>query len=257
LEFGATPNFHHNRGWEGCAESSGITLGRGTMYLATQSYIKTNHKLVNPHFGSTLVLGQATGNTDSLDSTRLGLGGSHHLPPYSILCVYPHDLHPNDFLSRYSQGGVSKLFRFGLIGLWELITPSSYLWLGWRLKQTCSSPQELSNSVLHSTCTHGDWVDSRLLVVGIQTTNLTPSPSFDHNLCCRCPNGSYKVILDIYTSRTFQRYKKHFNERCFDPWNQALNLRESRSTPSSHFWECEFHHHTCLKVGLRHSPPLQ
>jgi hypothetical protein len=36
------------------------------------------------------VLGQATGNTDSLDSLDLprpGLGGSHHLPPYSILYV--------------------------------------------------------------------------------------------------------------------------------------------------------------------------
>jgi len=32
---------------------------------------------------------------------------------------------------------------------------------------------------------------------------------------------------------------------------RALKLRESRRTPNSHFWECEFHPHTCLKVGLR------
>ncbi len=32
-------------------------------------------------------MGQATGNTTSLDSPWPGLGGSHHLPPYSILCV--------------------------------------------------------------------------------------------------------------------------------------------------------------------------
>jgi hypothetical protein len=154
------------RGWEGRAESSEIRLGWGTTYLVTRSCIKTNHKLVSPHSGSPLVLGQATGNTDSLDSPRPGLGGSHHLPPYSILCVCARHLHSNDFLSQDSQGGVPKLSRFGLSGLWELITPNSDLRSGWGLKQTSSSTQELSNSVLHSTCTHRGRVDSWLLVVG-------------------------------------------------------------------------------------------
>jgi hypothetical protein len=154
------------------------------------------------------VLGQATGNTDSLESPWPGLEGSHHLPPYSILCIFPRHLHPNDFLSRDSQGGVPKLSRFGLPRLWELITPSSDLWLGWGLKQVYSSPQELSNGVLHPTCTHQDWVDSRLLMVGSQIAILTPNPSFDHNLCCKCLNGSCEAILDIYTSRPFQQYKE-------------------------------------------------
>jgi len=101
--------------------------------------------------------------------------------------------------------------------------------------------------------THTSWVDSQLLVVGSQIANLTPSPSFDHNLCCRCPNGSCKAILDIYTSRTFQRYKKHFNSRCFDPCNRALNFWESQRTPKSHFRECEWRPHTSLKVGFRQS----
>ncbi len=57
--------------------------------------------------------------------------------------------------------------------------------------------------------------------------------------------------MNIYTSRPFQWYKEHLNARCFDPYNQALSFRESRMTPSSHFWECEFHPHTRLKVGLR------
>jgi len=69
------------------------------------------------------VLGQATGNTNSLDSPRPGLRGSHHLPPYSIIYVAPPHPHLNGFYSRDSQGGVSKLSRFGLSGLWELITP--------------------------------------------------------------------------------------------------------------------------------------
>ncbi len=62
-----------------------------------------------------------------------------------------------------------------------------------------------------------------------------------------------QAIFDIYTSRPFQRYKEHFKARCFDPCNQALKFWESRRTPSSHFWECESHPHTCLKVGLRES----
>jgi hypothetical protein len=147
------------------------------------------------------------GNTDSLNSPWPRLGGSHHLPPYSILYVCPWHLHANGFLSWDSQGGVPKLFWFKLPRLWELITPSSDLWLGWDLKQTCSSAQELSNCVLHSTCTHRVQVDSWLLVVGSQTANLTLGPSYDHYLCCRCPNGPCKAILDIYTSRPFQWYK--------------------------------------------------
>ncbi len=107
----------------------------------------------------------------------------------------------------------------------------------------------------HSSCTHQDRVNFWLLVVGSQIANLTLGPSFDHNLCCKCSNGSCKAILDIYTSRPFQQCKEHFNARCFDPCNQALNFWELRRTPSSHFQECEFHLHTCLKVGLRHKRP--
>jgi hypothetical protein len=64
-------------------------------------------------------------------------------------------------------------------------------------------------------------------VVGSQIASLTPGPSFAHNLGCRCPHGSCEAILDIYTSRTFQRCKEHLNARCFDPCNQALSFQES------------------------------
>jgi hypothetical protein len=129
------------------------------------------------------------------------------------------------------------------------ITACSNLWLGWGLNQTCSSPWELSNGVSHSTCTHRDRVDSWLLVVGSQTASLTLGFSFDHNLCCRYPNGSCEAILDIYTSRPFQRYKE---QRCFDPCNWTLSFWESRRTLKSHFQECEWRPHTSLKVGLQH-----
>jgi hypothetical protein len=54
-------------------------------------------------------------------------------------------------------------------------------------------------------------------MVGSQAASLTPGPSFAHNLGCICPNGSCEAILDIYTSRTFQRYKEHPNARCLTP----------------------------------------
>jgi hypothetical protein len=189
---------------------------------------------------------------DSLDSPRPRLEGSHHLPPYSILCASPLHLHPNGTFSRDSQSGVPKLSRFGLSRLWAFITSHPDLWLERDLKQTCSSPCELFNGVSHSTCTHWDQVDSWLLMVGSQTANLTISLSFNHNLCCKCSNGSCKTILDIYTLRPFQRYKKHLNARCFDPYNWTLSFWESPRTPKSHFRECEWQPHISLKVGLRH-----
>jgi len=149
------------------------------------------------------VLGRATGDTDSFDSPWPGLGGSHHLPPYNILYVAGPHPYPNGFYSRDSQGGVPKVSRFGLPGFWELITPGSDLGLERGLKKTCSSPRELSNDVSHFICAHRGQVDSQLFVVGSQTASLTPGPSFDHNLTCRCPNGPCEVIFDTYTSRPF------------------------------------------------------
>jgi hypothetical protein len=87
-----------------------------------------------------------------------------------------------DLDSRDSQSGVPKLSRFGLPGLYMFIISRSNLRLGWSLKRTCRSPWELSNGVSHSTCTHRDWVDSWLLVVGSQIVSLTPDPSFNHNV---------------------------------------------------------------------------
>jgi hypothetical protein len=119
-----------------------------------------------------------------------------------------------------------------------------------RSKANLESPWELSNGVSHSTCTHQGRVDSRLLVVGSQTASLTPGPSFDHNLCCRCPNA--RPFRDSYTSRPFRWYKEHLKARCFDCCNRTLSFLESWRTLKSHFQECEWRPHTSLKVGLRH-----
>jgi hypothetical protein len=121
--------------------------------------------------------------------------------------------------------------------------------LGRVLNQCCSSPQKLSNAMSHSFIAHRGRVYSRLFVVGSQTANLTPGPSFVHNLGCKCPNDSCEAISDIYTSRPFQWYQAHPNARCFNPYNQALSFQESRRTPSPQLWECEFHPHSWPKLG--------
>ncbi len=144
-----------------------------------------------------MVLGRAMGNSDSQDSPRPGLGGSHHLPPYSTFCGYPRCPHLNDILSRDSQVGVSKLPKLGLPRLWGTITLCVNLWLRWGLKQSCSPRREFSNNMLHIICTHGNRVDSWLLVVRSQIGNLTFGLSFGYNLCFRCSNGQCKPILNI------------------------------------------------------------
>ncbi len=77
--------------------------------------------------------------------------------------------------------------------------------------------------MLHSQIGCRQEVDSRLLVVG---------PSFAHNLVCRCPNGQYEAIFDIYASRPFQWHQEHLNARCFGPFCGTLNIREFRRTPN-------------------------
>jgi hypothetical protein len=136
-------------------------------------------------------------NLDSQDSPWPGLGGSHHLPPYSILCAFPRGPHPNGILSRDSQMGISKFPKLGFSQLWGPITLCVDLQLGWGLKQSCSPCWELSNDKLQGTCTQGSQVDFWLLVIGSQTTNLTLDLSIGHNLCLKFPNESYKPISDI------------------------------------------------------------
>jgi hypothetical protein len=181
------------------------------------------------------VLGRATGNPDTQDSPRPGLGGSHHLPPYSILRASARGLHPNGFLSRDSQVGVPELHKSGFPRLWRRITSCEKFWLRRGLKQSYSPCREISNGMLHVACTQGNQVNSWLLVVESQIGNLTLDLSFAHNLCFRCPNEQCELILDIYTSIAFQWYKELCEERSFDPWNCALKIQESFrvTTPNS------------------------
>jgi hypothetical protein len=143
-----------------------------------------------------------------------------------------------------------EISRFGLLGLWELITPKSNLRLQWGLEQSCSSPQDLFNGVLHSPCTHQDRVDSQLLVVGSPTTIWLPT-LLSTITCAIDVQMTHARPFWASTLQDLSNGIKNINAKCFDPCNQALSFRESQRTPSSHFWECEFHPHTCFKVGLR------
>jgi len=142
-------------GWEGRAESSRIILGtRTSLFNYSVLHSKPTNKLVSSHSELSWCWNKPRATLDSLDSPWPELGGSQHLPSYNILCVSPPHLHPNGTFSRDSPSGVPKLPRFGLPGIWAFITSRSDLRLGWGLKQTCNSPWELSNGVLHYTCTH-------------------------------------------------------------------------------------------------------
>jgi len=121
--------------------------------LFMRTYTNQTTKLVSAkleHFWCTY---EPRANMNSQDSPRPGLGGSHHLPPYSILCAWPWDQHSNVILSWDSQVGVPKFPKLGLLRLWGPITLCVDLWLRWGLKKSCNPHQELFNNMWHITCT--------------------------------------------------------------------------------------------------------
>jgi hypothetical protein len=123
-------------------------------------------------------------------------------------------------------------FLPGLSRLWGPITLCVDLRLKWGLKKSYSRHREFFNSMSQAPYMQGNRVNFWLLVVGSQTSNLTPDPCFGHNLCFRCPNESCEPIVDIYVQRTFQWYKELFNPMDFDPCNCSLKVQESIKTPT-------------------------
>ncbi len=153
------------------------------------------------------MLGQATGTLDHK---------THHGPDSGEATTFPHIVFSATLHRGYIQmvlfPGTPKLesrncpetIPNGVPGPWELITPDCQVRLRRGLNQTCSPRRDLSNDVSHCQFRDREEVDSRLLVVGSQIVNLSPGPSFAHNLGYRCPNDQCEVILDIYASRPFQ-----------------------------------------------------
>jgi hypothetical protein len=122
---------------------------------------------------------------------------THHGPDLGEAITFPLILYIVPFHETPIQMGIPKFPKLGLLWLWGPIILCADLWLRWGLEQSCSPHRELSNSMSHATCTQGNQINSWLLVVGSQIINLTPSLSFGHNLCFKCPNGSCEPILDI------------------------------------------------------------
>ncbi len=98
------------RGRGACQKSQDQTRKRDQI-IKLESASKTNHKRVSSHSRTPLGVGTSHGHFDTQDSPQPGLGGSHHLPPYSVLCNAPRGLHPNGSFFRDSQVGVPKLSR--------------------------------------------------------------------------------------------------------------------------------------------------
>ncbi len=136
---GARSLAHNTLRGRGACWSSGMGLGRidklHSLTWACTQPTQSGQCII----GVPLVLRRATGNTDTQDSPRPGLGGSHHLPPYSILCSSPRRLHPNGYFSQDSRVGIPKSRQMGLPRLWSPITLRANLGSRCSLKQSCSS----------------------------------------------------------------------------------------------------------------------
>jgi hypothetical protein len=198
------------------------------------------------------VLGLATGTWTHKTHHGPDSGVSHHLTPYSILCISPRRLHPNGTFCWDSRNGVPKLSRVRVSGLWTATAPRPNLGSGRVLNQSCSSCWELSNAVSHFSRKRREEVDSRLLMVGSQIANLTPSSSFAHNLSYICPNGQCEAIFDIYVSRPFQWHQEHLNARCLGLAVELWTFGSPEGLQTSNFSKCWASPPHLAKVGLRH-----
>jgi hypothetical protein len=234
-DWGHVPDFQHQKGVEGCARSPGIRLGRGQAIYSLESASKPITSWLE------LILHPLSVRTSHGQPwTHL----THHSPDSGEATTFPHIVFSTARGRGYIQMthfvGTPKLesrncletVPVGVSGLWELITLDCRVRLQQGLNQSCSPCRDLFNSILYAQIGCQEEVDSWLLVVESQNANLTPGPSFAHNLGWRCLNNQCKVILDIYVSRPFQWHQQHLNVRCFGPFCRTLNIRESQRTPS-------------------------
>jgi hypothetical protein len=87
-------------GVEGHARALGWGLKRVTSKSITRTNVhKPNKKLVSAWLEHFWCTDEPQASMDSQNSPQPGLGGSHHLPPYSILYAWPRGQHPNVIFS--------------------------------------------------------------------------------------------------------------------------------------------------------------
>ncbi len=118
------PTLDQGRGL--CWESRDQTRKRDQLSLC-EFASKNQPREVSLAFGTLLGVGTSHMHLDTQDSPRPGLGGSHHLPPYNIICSSPWRLHPNGTNSWDSRNGLPKwtpeIVLTRLPELWTAITP--------------------------------------------------------------------------------------------------------------------------------------
>ncbi len=96
----------HFGGVEGSVGAPGWDQEELTSFNQLHGLAQHQHKVVSAQLEHLWCQEKPRATSDSQDSSRLGLRGSHHLPPYSILCTSLQHPHPNGFLYRDSQMGV-------------------------------------------------------------------------------------------------------------------------------------------------------
>ncbi len=174
--------------------------------------------------------GRTTGKHELIRLTTAWTWGKPPPSPlYYSLCLATSPT-PKCHLSQDSQIGSPKILEIG-----TPTTLEAHNFLCWppievRSETKFYPHRRLSKDMWHAIYMQVNQGDSRLLMVGNQIGNLTPSPSFGHNLCFKYPNRPYKPILNIHVSRAFQWYKELFNLIRFDLYNHLLNIRKSIKT---------------------------
>ncbi len=148
------------------------------------------------------------GTTLNINFTRPATFGiRHHSPPNNILCASPWKLHPNVTFPQDSQGlqsGSLKTRTIVVPKLWRFISFSNPICFENARVIYYSAQKNLFNGAWKSLIESHLTPPFKGLVVGSQIHNLTPTPSFDHNLCKSSLNEQCEGTLSIYISINFQ-----------------------------------------------------
>jgi len=170
--------------------------------------------------------------------------GEANIFPLIVFSMFNHKACTQmSFCPRIPKLGIRKFSKLGLSQLWRPVTLCENLRLRLVLIIVAlikSFPMVCGTSPSRKEISR----NFGLLMVRSQIGNLTPGPSFGHNLCFKYPNGSCKLILNIYVSRSFQWYKELFNLISFGPCNFPLKIWKSIETPTpkvgAHLGVCGF-----------------
>ncbi len=111
LGLGAHSRLPALKGGRGSCQKSRDQTRKRDQIILLESASKKQPQRVSQHSRTPSSVGTSHAHFDTQHSPQPGLEGSHHLPPYSILCSSLWRLHLNGSFSRDSQVGVPKLFR--------------------------------------------------------------------------------------------------------------------------------------------------